>query len=122
MKVWKTHHTMTETGKLSNYITRYFLAKEPECPNRHPDFLFLQQLNILINRCPAQIADSCQLADIQQPIAESRIVAEESRWNIVPGGLGAADWRFLGYGIVQAVADVSCPGYGFAGIGFGLVF
>lgn len=49
-------------------------------------------------------------------------MAEKSRRDIVPGGLGAADLRFLGYGIVQAVADVSCPGHGFAGIGFGLVF
>ena len=49
-------------------------------------------------------------------------MAEESRRDIVPGGLEAADWLSLGYGIVQAVADVSCPGHGFAGIGFGLVF
>ena len=62
------------------------------------------------------------LLSLQQSIAESRIVAEESRRDIVPGGLGAADLRFLGYGIVQAGADVSCPGYGLAGIGFGLVF
>ena len=68
-----------------------------------------------------QLADR-RLLSLQQPIAESRIVAEEYRWNIVPGGLGAADWLFLGCGIVQAVADVSCPGHGFAGIGFELVF
>lgn len=73
--------------------------KKPGCPNR----------------CPG-------LLSLQQSIAESRIVAEESRRDIVPGGLGAADWLSLGYGIVQAGADMYCPGHGLAGIGFGLVF
>ena len=80
-------------------IITYNAKRRKGCPNRHPGLLSLQQ-----------------------SIAESRIVAEESRRDIVPGGLGATDWLSLGYGIVQAVADVSCPGYGFAGIGFGLVF
>ena len=77
----------------------FHFVKESGCPNRHPGLLSLQQ-----------------------SIVESRITAEESRRDIVPGGLGAADWRFLGCGIVQAGADMYCPGYGFAGIGFGLVF
>ena len=67
--------------------------------------LSLQQPNILINRRPAQIADSCQLADIQLPIAEGRIVAEEYRRNIVPGGLRSADLLSLGSGVVHAGTD-----------------
>ena len=61
--------------------------------------LSLQQPNILINRCPAQITNPCQLADIQLPIAERWIVAEEYRWNIVPGGLRSADLLSLGSGM-----------------------
>lgn len=66
---------------------------------RLPLSLPFQQSNILINRRPAQITDSCQLADIQLPIAESRIMAEEYCWNIVPGGLRSADLLPLGSGM-----------------------
>ena len=88
----------------------------------YPPLQLVNQMDIMERASLAvQLADR-RLLSLQQPIAESRIVAEESRRDIVPGGLGAADWRFLGCSIVQTVADMSCPGYGFAGIGFGLVF
>ena len=47
---------------------------------------------------------------------------EENCRDILNCDLWSANPLSLGYGIVQAVADVSCPGHGFAGIGFGLVF
>ena len=61
--------------------------------------LSLQQSNTLINRCPAQITGPCLLADIQLPIAEGRIMAEEYCWNIFPGGLRSADLLSLGSGM-----------------------
>lgn len=68
-------------------------------PNNSSSISPTAQYTYKLNRRPAQIADPCQLTDIQQPIAESRIMAEEYCWNIVPGGLRSADLLPLGSGM-----------------------
>ena len=61
--------------------------------------MFFQKSNVFINRCPAQIANSCQFGNLQLPVFESGIVAEEDCGDAVLGCLRTAYLLALGLGV-----------------------
>ena len=59
----------------------------------------LQKVNILINGCPAEIAHSCELADIELSALIRRVMPQKGCGNIIAGQVRSADLLALGSGV-----------------------